>query len=116
METVVITMMLWVRLTAWGVETDDTVNHLLETATGPNPQISMSFSSVKPLPVKENTWFQIIIRPNWMECARSFGIDDLDTGVTILWIPRRAFICNVDKLEINNEVFVTNQPLAVGNE
>ncbi len=111
MKTVLITLVMWAKLTTWGVEDDGTVNHLLETATGPNPQMHLSFSAEDALPIMPNVWTKIVIRPRWKECQEGFGVDDFNTGTVIIPVSRRSYICNVNKLEINGEIFTTNDPV-----
>ena len=90
-------LVLWLQLTAYGVEKDGTVNHLLETEHKRNTQYSISISRPRPFypEIKAmHTWFLARVK---MECQLVWGVDE-HKGMPY-GAPRRKYICNADTME-----------------
>lgn len=105
MEWLPVKIVLWVQLTAWGVESDGTVNHLLETPRNEMNQYSVSISLDEPLPIKEKHWYRIVMEG---ECSKVWTMlpDDDNKPRHFDWgSSSRAWICNANRININNEMF-----------
>ena len=95
-----VTVVMWVKLVAWGVEDEGTINHLLEGRDIRYHNYSLSYSSSEALPVKPHTWFKIKFSG---ECQKNFALDPTPKGMEGAFpfgVPRRHSICNVDKIGI----------------
>lgn len=106
MEWIPVKLFLVVQLTTWGVETDGTVNHLLETQRSSQTQYSVSISTNKPLPIKENFWYEIVVEG---ECSKLYAMNPDDDnkprhGDWGTW--SRAWICNANRIKLNNEIYI----------
>ena len=89
-----ITLVLWLQLTVWGIESDGTVNHLLETMNPRAREYAISISTPGPLPVKPHTWFQAKLE---MECDLAWTLHNDNLA--------RAYICNANKIFVNGKVY-----------
>lgn len=95
-----VSLILWVNITIADVENSGTYNHLLETRKGPGRQYSISYSSPEPLTYKYGEWFRIKMEG---ECQEVWKLDEVPKGMEEAFpfgVPRKAYICNIDELEI----------------
>lgn len=94
-----ISLVLWVHVAVTDVESNGMHNHLLETDRV-DRQYSISYSSPEKLEYSYNEWFQIRVEG---ECQEIYKLDEAPksmSGAYPYGIPRKAYICNADKLEM----------------
>lgn len=94
MSLVSVKIVLWLQLTHWGIESDGTVNHLLETSNPRTTEYAISISTEKPLPIKPKQWFKAEITG---ECSLGLILHND--------VPARAYLCNANTIRIDDEVF-----------
>lgn len=105
MDWIPVKLALILQLTAWGMEKDGTVNHLLETQRGTQPTYSISISTKKPLPIEPYLYYEYMVEG---ECSKVWTMNPDDDNK-----PRhgdwgtssRAWICNANRIKLNNEIY-----------
>ena len=89
--------MVYLTITAYGIEDDGTNNYLIETVNKSNHRM-ISISTKEPLPYKEN---EIFLGRVQGECQTAWGVDESEafSHLPDNWLKQKIAICNADFLE-----------------